>query len=79
MARRWLSLAARHAFDPSNTQSSLKHFGSGELLCRASLMSALRRHEYLTPEGLRLSYSLRTVRRRAMRRWQHLHWEGDVR
>ena len=42
MARRWLSLAARHAFDPSNTQSSLKHFGSGELLCRASLMSALR-------------------------------------
>jgi len=40
-ARRFLA-TGRRAFDPSNTASSLARFGSGELLWRASLLSALR-------------------------------------
>ncbi|KAH8046200.1 proline dehydrogenase [Aureococcus anophagefferens] len=39
---RRLSVAPRRAVDPTNTESSLAAFGSGALLARASLMSALR-------------------------------------
>ena len=39
---RRLSVAPRRAVDPTHTESSLAAFGSGALLARASLMSALR-------------------------------------